>query len=87
MATKSFYFPHDRNVHNNAKVMNLIKHEGMVGYGAYWVTFGRTGSNIHEEYNLYTGKRSYWGGIPIPADAPPRPNDYVMWDTQAARWQ
>ncbi|MDO4181965.1 MAG: DUF4373 domain-containing protein [Bacteroidales bacterium] len=37
MATKSFYFPHDRNVRNNAKVMNLIKHEGMAGYGAYWV--------------------------------------------------
>ncbi|MDO4181324.1 MAG: DUF4373 domain-containing protein, partial [Bacteroidales bacterium] len=37
MITKSFYFPHDRNVRNNAKVMNLIKHEGMAGYGAYWV--------------------------------------------------
>lgn len=37
MVTKSFYFPHDRNVRNNAKVMNFIKHEGMAGYGAYWV--------------------------------------------------
>ncbi|MDO4180880.1 MAG: hypothetical protein Q4D36_06280, partial [Bacteroidales bacterium] len=42
---------------------------------------------IHEEYNPYTGKRSYWGGTPIPADAPPRPHDRAKWDDETASWQ
>lgn len=42
---------------------------------------------IHEEYNATTGRRTYWGGRPIPADAPPRPHDRARWDTQTASWQ
>lgn len=42
---------------------------------------------IHEEYNAITGRRTYWGGMPIPADAPPRPHDRARWNTQTASWQ
>lgn len=33
----------------------------------------------YESYNLQTGERSYCG-VPLPADAPPRPNGRVTWD-------
>ena len=36
------------------------------------------GKYKHEDYDPATGKRSYCG-IPIPADAPPRPNEQAVW--------
>ena len=36
------------------------------------------GKYKHEEYDSATGQRSYCG-IPIPADAPPRPNNQAVW--------
>ena len=39
----------------------------------------------YESYNLQTGERSYCG-VPLPADAPPRPNGRVTWDNLKKRW-
>ena len=36
------------------------------------------GKYKHEDYDAATGQRSYCG-IPIPADAPPRPNSQAVW--------
>ena len=36
------------------------------------------GEYKHEDYDPATGKRSYCG-VPIPADAPPRPNGQAVW--------
>ena len=36
------------------------------------------GKYKHEDYDPATGKRSYCG-VPIPADAPPRPNGQAVW--------
>ena len=36
------------------------------------------GKYKHEDYDSATGQRSYCG-IPIPADAPPRPNSQAVW--------
>ena len=36
------------------------------------------GKYKHEDYDLATGQQSYCG-IPIPADAPPRPNSQAVW--------
>ena len=38
-----------------------------------------------EQRNPDTGERSYCG-IPIPADAPPRPNDQAVWDGETENW-
>ena len=37
------------------------------------------GEYKHEDYDAVTGQRSYCG-IPIPADAPPRPNAQAVWN-------
>ena len=37
------------------------------------------GKYKHEDIDLATGARSYCG-IPIPSDAPPRPNNQAVWD-------
>lgn len=47
----------------------------------------RTNPYRFEDDNPGSKVRTYWDGLPIPANAPPRPNDYVMWDTQTASWQ
>ena len=39
----------------------------------------------YETYNPLTGERSYCG-VPLPADAPPRPNGRVTWDNLKQRW-
>ncbi len=39
----------------------------------------------YETYNPLTGERSYCG-VPLPADAPPRPNGRVTWDNLKKRW-
>jgi len=39
----------------------------------------------YESYNPQTGERSYCG-VPLPADAPPRPNGRVTWDNLKKRW-
>ena len=36
------------------------------------------GKYKHEDYDAATGQRSYCG-VPIPADAPPRPNGQAVW--------
>ena len=36
------------------------------------------GKYKHEDYDSATGQRSYCG-VPIPADAPPRPNNQAVW--------
>ena len=36
------------------------------------------GKSKHEDYDSATGQRSYCG-VPIPADAPPRPNNQAVW--------
>ena len=36
------------------------------------------GKYKHEDYDASTGQRSYCG-VPIPADAPPRPNSQAVW--------
>lgn len=40
-----------------------------------------------EDHNPDSNVRTYWDGIPIPADAPPRPNDRVRWNNKTASWQ
>ena len=39
----------------------------------------------HEDRDPATGKRSYCG-IPIPADAPPRPNAQAAWSEEKLKW-
>lgn len=39
----------------------------------------------YENYDPQTGVRSYYG-IPLPQDAPPRPNGRVNWDPLKKRW-
>lgn len=39
----------------------------------------------YENYDPLTGKRSYYG-IPLPADAPPRPNSRSSWDELKHSW-
>ena len=34
---KNFYFKHDASAFSDAKLMSLIKQEGMTGYGIYWI--------------------------------------------------
>ncbi|MFV0404388.1 MAG: Lin1244/Lin1753 domain-containing protein, partial [Bacteroides graminisolvens] len=34
---KKFYFKHDASAFSDAKLMSLIKQEGMTGYGIYWI--------------------------------------------------
>jgi len=34
---KNFYFKHDASAFSDAKLMNLVRQEGMTGYGIYWV--------------------------------------------------
>jgi hypothetical protein len=43
------------------------------------------GKYKHEDYDAATGKRSYCG-IPIPADAPPRPNAQAAWCEEKRKW-
>ena len=38
-----------------------------------------------EDFNSTTGQRSYCG-VPIPADAPPRPNDQAVWVDEKRKW-
>ena len=38
-----------------------------------------------EQRNPDTGERSYCG-VPIPADAPPRPNDQAVWNEETGNW-
>ena len=43
------------------------------------------GKYKHEDRDPATGKRSYCG-IPIPADAPPRPNAQAAWSEEKRKW-
>ena len=43
------------------------------------------GKYKHEDRDPATGKRSYCG-IPIPADAPPRPNAQAAWSEEKLKW-
>ena len=43
------------------------------------------GKYKHEDIDLATGARSYCG-IPIPSDAPPRPNNQAVWDGRKWRY-
>ena len=38
-----------------------------------------------EDFNPTTGQRSYCG-VPIPHDAPPRPNDQAVWIDEKKKW-
>ena len=44
-----------------------------------------TSLSPYETYNPLTGERSYCG-VPLPADAPPRPNGRATWDNLKQRW-
>ena len=44
-----------------------------------------TSLSPYETYNPLTGERSYCG-VPLPADAPPRPNGRVTWDNLKQSW-
>ncbi|MDL2211208.1 hypothetical protein LJB79_01335, partial [Bacteroides sp. OttesenSCG-928-M17] len=44
-----------------------------------------TGFSPYEDYDPATGLRSYYG-LPIPADAPPRPSDRVRWNPTDKVW-
>ena len=39
----------------------------------------------YEDFNPATGQRSYCG-VPIPHDAPPRPNDQAAWNNETGKW-
>ena len=39
----------------------------------------------YEDFNPTTGQRSYCG-VPIPVDAPPRPNDQAAWNNETGKW-
>ena len=43
------------------------------------------GKYKHEDRDSATGKRSYCG-VPIPADAPPRPNAQAVWNDEERKW-
>ena len=43
------------------------------------------GEYKHEDYDAATGQRSYCG-VPIPADAPPRPNGQAVWSEDRRKW-
>ena len=43
------------------------------------------GKYKHEDRNPTTGQRSYCG-VPIPADAPPRPNGQAVWCEEKRKW-
>ena len=44
-----------------------------------------TSLSPYETYNPLTGERSYCG-VPLPADAPPRPNGRATWDNMKQSW-
>ena len=44
-----------------------------------------TSFSPYETYNPLTGERSYCG-VPLPADAPPRPNGRTTWDNLKQSW-
>ena len=44
-----------------------------------------TSLSPYETYNPLTGERSYCG-VPLPADAPPRPNGRATWDNLKQNW-
>ena len=44
-----------------------------------------TSLSPYETYNPQTGERSYCG-VPLPADAPPRPNGRATWDNLKQSW-
>ena len=44
-----------------------------------------TSLSPYETYNPMTGERSYCG-VPLPADAPPRPNGRATWDNLKQSW-
>ena len=44
-----------------------------------------TSLSPYETYNPLTGERSYCG-VPLPADAPPRPNGRATWDNLIQSW-
>ena len=44
-----------------------------------------TSLSPYETYNPLTGERSYCG-VPLPADAPPRPNGRATWDNLKQSW-
>ena len=44
-----------------------------------------TSLSLYETYNPLTGERSYCG-VPLPADAPPRPNGRATWDNLKQSW-
>ena len=44
-----------------------------------------TSFSPYETYNPLTGERSYCG-VPLPADAPPRPNGRATWDNLKQSW-
>ena len=43
------------------------------------------GKYKHEDRDPTTGKRSYCG-VPIPSDAPPRPNGQAVWNDEERKW-
>ena len=43
------------------------------------------GKYKHEDRDPTTGKRSYCG-VPIPDDAPPRPNSQAVWNDEERKW-
>ena len=43
------------------------------------------GKYKHEDRDPTTGKRSYCG-VPIPEDAPPRPNSQAVWNEEERKW-
>ncbi len=43
------------------------------------------GEYKHEDRDPTTGQRSYCG-VPIPADAPPRPNAQAVWNDEKRKW-
>ena len=50
------------------------------------IGYGVVGSGtVDETYNPLTGERSYCG-VPLPADAPPRPNGRATWDNLKQSW-
>jgi hypothetical protein len=42
--------------------------------------------NPYEDFDPITGQRSYCG-IPIPQDAPPRPNENMVWNKESDMWE
>lgn len=50
-----------------------------------WMQNESTSFSPYETYNPLTGERSYCG-VPLPADAPPRPNGRATWDNLKQSW-